>query len=105
MTFEPDNSFESGVVIRVVGVGGGGNNAVNRMIAANVRGVDFVAVNTDRQALRRSEAPKQMVIGEKTTRGFGAGANPEAGARATLYDYVTPLLAPPHQIMYEYQSG
>ncbi len=82
MTFEPDNSFESGVVIRVVGVGGGGNNAVNRMIAANIRGVDFVAVNTDRQALRKSEAPTQMVIGEKITRGFGAGANPETGARA-----------------------
>ena len=82
MTFEPDNSFESGVVIRVIGVGGGGNNAVNRMIAANIRGVDFVAVNTDRQALRKSEAPTQMVIGEKITRGFGAGANPDVGARA-----------------------
>ena len=82
MTFEPDNSFESGVVIRVIGVGGGGNNAVNRMIAANIRGVEFVAVNTDRQALRRSDAPTQMVIGEKITRGFGAGANPEIGARS-----------------------
>ncbi len=82
MTFEPDNNFESGVVIRVIGVGGGGNNAVNRMIAANIRGVDFVTVNTDRQALRKSEAPTQMVIGEKITRGFGAGANPDVGARA-----------------------
>ena len=82
MTFEPDNNFDSGVVIRVIGVGGGGNNAVNRMIAANIRGVDFVAVNTDRQALRKSEAPTQMVIGEKITRGFGAGANPEIGARS-----------------------
>ena len=82
MTFEPDNNFESGVVIRVIGVGGGGNNAVNRMIAANIRGVDFVAVNTDRQALRKSDAPTQMVIGEKITRGFGAGANPEIGARS-----------------------
>ncbi len=82
MTFEPDNNFESGVVIRVIGVGGGGNNAVNRMIAANIRGVEFVSVNTDRQALRKSEAPAQMVIGEKITRGFGAGANPEVGARA-----------------------
>jgi cell division protein FtsZ len=82
MTFEPDNNFESGVVIRVIGVGGGGNNAVNRMIAANIRGVEFVAVNTDRQALRRSDAPTQMVIGEKITRGFGAGANPEIGARS-----------------------
>ncbi|MBR6727137.1 MAG: cell division protein FtsZ [Clostridia bacterium] len=82
MTFEPDNSFDSGVMIRVIGVGGGGNNAVNRMIAANIRGVDFVAINTDRQALRKSEAPTQLVIGEKITRGFGAGANPEVGARS-----------------------
>ena len=82
MTFERDNDCESGVVIRVIGVGGGGNNAVNRMIAANIRGVEFVTVNTDRQALRKSEAPTQMVIGEKITKGFGAGANPEVGARA-----------------------
>ncbi|MBO7341753.1 MAG: cell division protein FtsZ, partial [Clostridia bacterium] len=82
MTFESDNKFESGVVIRVIGVGGGGNNAVNRMIAANIRGVEFISVNTDRQALRKSEAPTQMVIGEKITRGFGAGANPDVGARA-----------------------
>ena len=81
MTFERDNNCESGVVIRVIGVGGGGNNAVNRMIAANIRGVEFVTVNTDRQALRKSEAPVQMVIGEKITKGFGAGANPEVGAR------------------------
>ena len=82
MTFETDNNFESGVAIRVIGVGGGGNNAVNRMIAANIRGVEFITVNTDRQALRKSEAPLQMVIGEKITRGFGAGANPDVGARA-----------------------
>ena len=82
MTFEPGDNFESGVVIRVIGVGGGGNNAVNRMIAANIRGVEFVSVNTDRQALRNSEAPTQIVIGEKITRGFGAGANPDIGARS-----------------------
>ncbi|MBE6581227.1 MAG: cell division protein FtsZ [Ruminococcaceae bacterium] len=82
MTFERDITSDSGVVIRVIGVGGGGNNAVNRMIAANIRGVEFVSVNTDRQALRNSEAPTQMVIGEKITKGFGAGANPEIGARA-----------------------
>ena len=82
MMFQPENTFESGVTIRVIGVGGGGNNAVNRMIAANIRGVDFVSVNTDRQALRKSEAATQMVIGEKITRGFGAGANPEVGARS-----------------------
>ena len=82
MTFERDIECESGVNIRVIGVGGGGNNAVNRMIAANIRGVEFVSVNTDRQALRKSEAPMQMVLGEKITKGFGAGANPEVGARA-----------------------
>ena len=82
MTFEHDDSFESGVNIKVIGVGGGGNNAVNRMIVTNIRGVDFVSVNTDRQALRRSEAPNQLVLGEKITKGFGAGANPQIGARA-----------------------
>ena len=82
MTFEHDNTLESGVNIRVIGVGGGGNNAVNRMISTNIRGVDFVSINTDRQALRRSDAATQLVIGEKITRGFGAGANPSIGARA-----------------------
>lgn len=82
MTFEHDDSLECGVNIKVIGVGGGGNNAVNRMISANIRGVGFVSVNTDRQALRKSEAPTQLVIGEKITKGFGAGANPQIGARA-----------------------
>ena len=82
MTFEHDDSLECGVKIKVIGVGGGGNNAVNRMITTNIRGVEFVSVNTDRQALRKSEAPNQLVIGEKITKGFGAGANPEIGARA-----------------------
>ena len=82
MTFEHDDTMESGVNIKVIGVGGGGNNAVNRMIVTSICGVDFVAVNTDRQALRKSEAPNQLVIGEKITKGFGAGANPQIGARA-----------------------
>ena len=82
MMFEHDDTRECGVKIKVIGVGGGGNNAVNRMVSANIRGVDFVAVNTDRQALQRSEAPNQLVIGEKITKGFGAGANPQIGARA-----------------------
>ena len=82
MIFEHDNSFESGVNIKVLGVGGGGNNAVDRMIAANIRGVEFIAVNTDRQVLKKSAAPNQLVIGEKITKGFGAGANPEIGARS-----------------------
>ena len=82
MAFEHDDLLESGVSIKVVGVGGGGNNAVNRMISTNIRGVEFIAVNTDRQALRSSNAPNQIVIGEKITRGHGAGANPEIGQRA-----------------------
>ena len=82
MHFERDDSCDNGVCIKVVGVGGGGNNAVNRMIASNVRGVDFITINTDRQALRHSSAPNQLVIGEKITKGFGAGANPSIGQRA-----------------------
>lgn len=82
MAFEHDDLLESGVSIKVVGVGGGGNNAVNRMISTNIRGVEFIAVNTDKQALRSSNAPNQIVIGEKITRGHGAGANPEIGQRA-----------------------
>lgn len=82
MTFEHDDTLESGVCIRVIGVGGGGNNAVNRMISTNIRGVEFISINTDRQALRRSDASTQLVIGEKITKGFGAGANPAIGTRA-----------------------
>ncbi len=82
MTFEHDDSYQSGVCIKVVGVGGGGNNAVNRMIASNVRGVEFVSINTDRQALKNSLAPNQVAIGEKITKGFGAGANPSIGTRS-----------------------
>lgn len=69
-------------VIKVVGVGGGGTNAVNRMVEAGVRGVEFIAVNTDRQALLMSDADKTIHIGEELTRGLGAGANPEVGAQA-----------------------
>ncbi len=68
--------------IRVVGVGGGGSNAVNRMIEAGVVGVDFIAINTDSQALLLSEAPTRVHIGEKSTRGLGAGGNPEQGEKA-----------------------
>ncbi len=82
MFFEHDDTLESGVNIKVVGVGGGGGNAVNRMISTNIRGVEFIAVNTDRQALRKSDAPNQLVIGEKITKGFGAGADPTIGARS-----------------------
>ena len=80
MGFEYFDNCESGVCIKVVGVGGGGNNAVNRMVSAGVRGVEFIAVNTDRQALKNSLAARKVVIGEKITKGFGAGAKPEIGA-------------------------
>lgn len=82
MAFELDNDFESGVDIRVIGVGGGGNNAVNRMITSNIKGVEFIAINTDRQALARCGAAKKICIGERVTKGNGAGANPEMGARS-----------------------
>lgn len=69
-------------VIKVVGVGGGGTNAVNRMVEAGVKGVEFIAVNTDRQALLMSDADKTIHIGDELTRGLGAGANPEVGCQA-----------------------
>ena len=74
--------LENVACIRVVGVGGGGCNAVNRMIAEGVNGVDFVAVNTDNQALLLSDAPVRVRIGDKLTRGLGAGGNPESGEKA-----------------------
>ena len=78
----PNNSGEHLAVIKVVGVGGGGTNAVNRMVEAGVKGVEFIAVNTDRQALLMSDADKTIHIGEELTRGLGAGANPEVGCQA-----------------------
>jgi cell division protein FtsZ len=75
-------SPENFAQIKVVGVGGGGSNAVNRMIAEGLRGVDFVAVNTDAQALLMSDAPQRIRIGDKLTRGLGAGGNPETGGKA-----------------------
>jgi cell division protein FtsZ len=69
-------------VIKVVGVGGGGTNAVNRMVEAGIKGVEFVAINTDRQALLMSDADQTVHIGEDLTRGLGAGADPEIGAQA-----------------------
>lgn len=82
MGFELEENFESGVNIKVVGVGGGGNNAVNRMIATNIKGVEFIAINTDKQALMQSTASHKIPIGEKLTKGHGAGANPDVGERA-----------------------
>ncbi|MBI5348100.1 MAG: cell division protein FtsZ, partial [Chloroflexi bacterium] len=75
-------ALESFARIKVVGVGGGGSNAVNRMIEEKLSGIEFVAINTDAQALLLSNAPKRVRIGDKLTRGLGAGGNPEKGAKA-----------------------
>ncbi len=79
---EPTN----GAKIKVFGVGGGGCNAVNRMIRAKVEGVEFIAANTDLQALKLSQAPLKLQLGTKLTKGLGAGANPEVGRKAALED-------------------
>ena len=76
------NDAESAAKIIVVGVGGAGNNAVNRMIDERIDGVDFIGVNTDKQALQLCKAPQLLQIGEKLTKGLGAGAKPEIGEKA-----------------------
>ena len=82
MPFDVTEEMEDVVQIKVVGVGGGGGNAVNRMVAAGVRGVEFVAVNTDKAALFLSKADTKIQIGDKTTSGMGAGGNPDNGRAA-----------------------
>lgn len=77
-----DTGLDQFAKIKVIGVGGGGSNAVNRMIDLGLHGVEFIAVNTDAQALLKSKAPKRMQIGEKLTRGLGAGAKPAIGQKA-----------------------
>ena len=79
---ELDNDINNYASIIVVGVGGAGNNAVNRMIDSGLRGVKFVAVNTDKQALMRSNAETKIQIGEKLTKGLGAGSKPEIGKKS-----------------------
>src|SRR5476649_2779842 len=79
---EPRNNAK----IKVIGVGGGGGNAVNRMICAGVEGVEFIVANTDLQALQMSHAPVKIQLGTKLTNGLGAGANPEMGRRGALED-------------------
>jgi cell division protein FtsZ len=76
----------NGAKIKVIGVGGGGTNAVNRMIKARVEGVEFIGANTDLQALKLSQAPVKIQLGAKLTKGLGAGANPEIGRKAALED-------------------
>lgn len=82
MGFEFNSNYDSGVKIKVIGVGGGGGNAVNRMIESNIQGVDFVTINCDKQVLLTSSAPTKIAIGEKITKGHGAGSNPDVGKQA-----------------------
>ena len=82
MGFEFDTGFESNVNIKVIGVGGAGGNAVNRMITSGLQGIDFIAINTDKQALDYSASTIKLQIGEKITKGLGAGSNPEIGCKA-----------------------
>ncbi|MBZ5696960.1 MAG: cell division protein FtsZ [Acidobacteriia bacterium] len=84
ISFSEEN--KQGAKIKVIGVGGGGCNAVNRMIRAKVEGVEFIAANTDLQALKLSQAPVKLQLGGKLTKGLGAGANPEVGRKAALED-------------------
>src|SRR5512143_2349514 len=87
--FEFEENLAQNAKIKVIGVGGGGGNAVNTMIRAKLDGVDFVAANTDIQALKFSEAPIKIQIGTKATKGLGAGANPEVGRNAAMEDQAT----------------
>src|SRR5438105_15146839 len=81
-----DQAMEDGAVIKVIGVGGCGGNAVEHMIERGLSGVDFVCANTDAQALKRSTARTQLQLGATLTRGLGAGARPESGRDAALED-------------------
>ena len=82
MGFEFEQGLDNVVNIKVIGVGGGGGNAVNRMVESGVQGVEFISINTDMQALNFSQAGTKIQIGEKLTKGQGAGANPEIGRKA-----------------------
>ena len=82
MDIDENVMLDGTATIKVIGVGGAGNNAVNRMVDSGIKGVEFIAVNTDRQALALSKAATKIQIGEKITRGLGAGANPDIGAQS-----------------------
>lgn len=82
MSFELEKGLANVVSIKVIGIGGGGNNAVNRMVESGLQGVEFIAVNTDKQALYYSQAETKIQVGEKLTRGQGAGSNPEVGRKS-----------------------
>jgi cell division protein FtsZ len=83
---EEEEGVPNGARIKVIGVGGGGGNAINTMISAGLTGVEFIAMNTDSQDLRRSLAPRRFQLGSQLTKGLGAGANPEVGREAALED-------------------
>ena len=87
LAIELESEDASPAVIMVIGVGGGGCNAVNRMIAAGVKGVRYATCNTDLQALRRTSAPTKLQIGSRLTKGLGAGADPDVGRNAALEDH------------------
>ncbi len=82
MDKQPGSTVDTFAVIKVIGIGGSGNSAINRMISSKLKGVDFIAINTDAQALAHSEAPTKIQIGKETTRGLGSGADPEIGRKA-----------------------
>src|SRR5437868_11671740 len=84
--FDDSGQPITGAKIKVIGVGGGGGNAINRMIEAGIEGVQFLVANTDLQALKSSRASVKIQIGEKLTRGLGAGGDPEVGRQSALED-------------------
>lgn len=86
MTFELIDTYTQNAVIKVIGVGGGGGNALEHMVANQIEGVDFICANTDAQALRKSSATTQLQLGTDITKGLGAGANPDIGRQAALED-------------------
>ncbi len=86
MTFEIVDDYSQNAVIKVIGIGGGGSNAVDHMVSSSIDGVDFICANTDAQALRKSSAKTVLQIGSELTKGLGAGANPEVGKQAAMDD-------------------
>jgi cell division protein FtsZ len=86
MRFMDDESVDNSAYIKVIGVGGGGGNAINTMIASGLQGVEFIAANTDLQALETAQADIRLQLGANLTRGLGAGANPEIGRKAAQED-------------------
>jgi cell division protein FtsZ len=84
--FELMDSFPQTAVIKVIGIGGGGGNAIAHMVEAGIEGVEFIIANTDAQALKNTSAPAVLQLGSSVTKGLGAGANPEVGRQAALED-------------------